>query len=451
VTDARYCAVTDRLPFALWQNDFCHRGRPRTKAQHRVLILLIFLSVITYLDRVCISVAGPRMQQSLGISVEAWGWVTGVFTIAYALFEIPSGSLGDRIGPRRVLTRIVLWWSAFTSLTGVASNYYLLLGTRFAFGMGEAGAYPNAGIAIARWFPVHRRSGAWGIVLMAAQVGGALAPFLVVPIQLRYGWRASFYLFGILGVFWAAAWYRWFRDTPAEILGIDRAEPAGLPAPAKREHQPLPWSHAIRSSNFWALLVMAGFAGYTLYFFQSWLGTYLVNARGFTETGLMLSSLPFVVGAIANFSGGLLGDWLVKRRGLKASRRIVGFLGYGGAALAIAGTLATQHPYWSLFFLSLTYGGLTFGQPPLMGICLDMGGRHGGAITGAMNTASYTAAFLSSVAFGYIVKATGSYDAPFYPMLVFMTISALLWLKVDATQEVAPEPSPTVHALRQAA
>jgi MFS family permease len=127
------------------------------KQQHRVAGMLALLSVITYLDRVCIAVAGPRMQDSLHISPQAWGWVTSVFFLSYSAFEIPTGALGDRIGPRRVLTRIVLWWSAFTSLTGLVSNYLLLLLVRFCFGMGEAGAYPNASTVIARGF--HRVRG----------------------------------------------------------------------------------------------------------------------------------------------------------------------------------------------------------------------------------------------------------------------------------------------------
>ena len=121
--------------------------------RHRVSGLLILLFAITYIDRVCISVAGPRMQEDLGIDPVGWGWVTAMFTLSYCLFEIPTGALGDRIGPRRVLTRVVLWWSAFTSLTGVVSNYYLLLVTRFCFGAGEAGAFPNASIVVSRWFP----------------------------------------------------------------------------------------------------------------------------------------------------------------------------------------------------------------------------------------------------------------------------------------------------------
>ena len=169
------------------------------KYRHRVLGLLFLLSIITYLDRVCIAVAGPRMQADLEIGPDWWGWVVGVFAISYAAFEIPSGSMGDRIGPRKVLTRIVLWWSAFTTLTGFAANVQMLLPIRFLFGAGEAGAYPNSSCSISRWFPAVERARAHGIVWMASRIGGAISPLLVVPIQARYGWRASFYVFGIPG------------------------------------------------------------------------------------------------------------------------------------------------------------------------------------------------------------------------------------------------------------
>src|SRR5438552_9572113 len=135
--------------------------------RHGVLTLLFFLSVITYVDRVCISVAGPRMQKELSLSPSEWGWVVGVFTLSYALFEIPSGAMADRIGARKVLTRIVLWWSAFTALTGVVSGFPTLLLTRFAFGAGEAGAYPGATSSISRWFPITQRARATSVVWMA--------------------------------------------------------------------------------------------------------------------------------------------------------------------------------------------------------------------------------------------------------------------------------------------
>src|SRR5215216_3149286 len=136
------------------------------KYRNRVLVLLFLLSIITYMDRVCIGLAGKRIQADLGLNESQLGWVVGIFALSYGLFEIPTGALGDRIGPRKVLTRIVLWWSAFTSLTGLVSNYYVLLATRFAFGAGEAGAYPNSSSSISRWFPLTERARAHGTVWM---------------------------------------------------------------------------------------------------------------------------------------------------------------------------------------------------------------------------------------------------------------------------------------------
>src|SRR5436190_22523851 len=150
------------------------------KNRHWVLVLLFFLSVITYIDRVCISVAGPVMQQELGLSATNWGWVVGAFTISYALFEIPTGAMGDRYGSRSTLSRIVLWWIFFTAATGAVSNFFVLLTTRFLFGIGEAGAYPNASSTISRWFPKAQRARASSVVWGASRLGGAISPFLVI-------------------------------------------------------------------------------------------------------------------------------------------------------------------------------------------------------------------------------------------------------------------------------
>ena len=254
--------------------------------------MLSLLAIITYVDRVCIAVAGPRMQDELGISPEAWGWVASVFFLSYGAFEIPTGLLGDRIGPRKVLTRIVLWWSAFTSLTGVVSSYPVLLLVRFCFGMGEAGAYPNASIVIARWIPERLRARAWGVVWMTSQVGAAISPLLVVPIMMRYGWRAAFFVFGFAGVLWAAAWYWWFRDWPQEKPGVTQAELREIGSDHAERHGGMPWGRALADGTFWRIAAVGACYVYAIAFFQSWLQTYLVRGRGYTEAALVLSSLP---------------------------------------------------------------------------------------------------------------------------------------------------------------
>ncbi len=405
-----------------------------------MLGLLALLLVITYLDRVCISVAGPRMQEALNIGPVAWGWVTGVFAISYAAFEIPSGIMGDRIGPRRVLTRIVLWWSGFTALTGLVSGYYPLLVTRFLFGAGEAGAYPNASVVVSRWFPIEERGRAFGISMMAAQLGGAIAPLLVVPIQAHYGWRASFYLFGILGVLWSAIWYGWFRDSPAEKEGVSQTELNETRRLGARTHHQLPWSIAIRSRNFWTVMAVALCYVYTFYFFQSWFHTYLVKARGYSEKDLLLTSLPFLVAASANFAGGLLSNALVTRIGLRWGRCSIGVVSLAISALCAFAVMFTDNPAGAMILLSLVYAGITFQQPIMFAVCLDIGGHHAGAMVGAMNCAAQVGSFISSLAFGYLVDRSGNYKAPFVPMAALLATGALLWLKVDPTQPLTGTP-----------
>jgi sugar phosphate permease len=410
------------------------------KVRYWVLILLGIVAVITYLDRVCIAVAGPRMQSELHISPAAWGWVVGIFVFAYGIFEIPTGSLADRYGSRRVLTRIVLWWSVFTSLTGFASSLSVLLAIRFLFGVGEAGAWPNFACTISRWFPSSARARVIGTVLLSTQLGGALAPLLVVPIQTRYGWRASFYLFGILGVLWAVVWYRWYRDYPHQMPSMPKSELDEVAPLPVSSHDPLPWRIAIRSRNLWCYLVQAFAYFYSGFFFLSWLQTFLVRGRGFAEKQLLFSALPFVCGICGNLAGGFASDGLVRKLGLKWGRRVAGASGAGFAALTLTAAILISHPYWCLFFLSLTYMGMTFIQPNSFAVSIDIAPRYAGVAAGAMNTAAQAGAFSSSIIFGYIVKLSGSYTIPLIPMVFMFVLCAILWFKIDATEQLVPEP-----------
>jgi MFS family permease len=409
------------------------------KYQHRVVGMLSLLSVITYIDRVCIAVAGPRIQESLHISPAQWGWVTSVFFLSYSTFEIPSGALADRIGPRRVLTRIVLWWSAFTSLTGVVSSYAALLVVRFCFGMGEAGAYPSASAVIARWIPARHRARAWGTVWMTAQIGAASTPLLVVPIQVRYGWQASFYLFGVLGLLWSAIWYGWFRDSPAEKRGVSQQELREIGSGASGAHHRMPWRRAMRSIVFWQIAAVGACYVYSLAFFQSWLQTYLVKGRGYTEAALMLSSLPYIVGACANGFGGVLSDLLVRRFGLRRGRRTLGACGLTCAALFMTAANLTSSGSWALVFLSLAYAGILVQQPNLCAVCLDTGKAHAGTVFGFMNTAANLASSVAAVAFGYLVSYTGSYTVPFIPMITLLCVGAAVWLNLDPSHDIFEE------------
>jgi len=387
------------------------------------LLLLCLLAIITYLDRVCISVAGPRMQDALHISPEQWGFVGTAFLIGYALFEIPSGHLGDRIGARKVLTRIVLWWSVFTAATGLVSAFPTLLAVRFLFGAGEAGAFPNASVAVSHWFSPATRGRAFGLFIMCTQLGGALSPLLVVPIQQRFGWRSSFYVFATLGIVWALVWFSQFRDRSAT-------------APQKHLAPRTEWKPIFASRTLWLIMAVTFGYVYTMGFYQTWFHTYLVKGHAFTENSLSLSALPYLFGAAANFVGGFTCDWLAARSGIRWSRRGVGMAGLAFAAISLTLTLFVTNPMAIILCLSFAYAGITFQQPAVFAACLDIGGTRCGIVSGFMNTAGQIGAAISSTAFGYIVTAWHSYNAPLVPMAILLAAGVVLWLRVDVTVKI---------------
>jgi ACS family glucarate transporter-like MFS transporter len=421
------------------------------KNRNWVLVLLFFLSMITYIDRVCISVAGPVMQKELGLSPTMWGWVVGAFTISYALFEIPTGAMGDRYGSRITLSRIVLWWSAFTAATGAVSNFFVLLATRFLFGIGEAGAYPNASSTISRWFPKAQRATASSVVWGASRLGGAISPFLVIPIQNAYGWRMSFYIFGAMGIVWVAIWYYWFRDTPAQKEGTSQEEIREMAAEmdsADSAHNKLPWSIALRTRNYWMILLMYHTYCWGSYFYLSWLHTFLVKGRGMSQEQMKsLSALPFLVGFCGNLLGGFLSDHLSRRFGLKIGRRTVGAAGLALSGVCMLTTAYTADPVNSVILLALGYGAMDCMLPVSWAVCLDVGKRYAGALSGSMNMAGQLGSFGSSIAFGYLVDYFHSYDLPLKLFSIMLFVSAFLFTRIDPTQELpravepgAPQP-----------
>ncbi len=205
------------------------------------------------------------------------------------------------------------------------------------------------------------------------------------------------------------------------------------------QHQSLSWGTALRSKNLWSHMLMAFAYYYAGSFFFSWFQTFLVKGRGFSEKQLLLSTLPFLFGACGNASGGFASDALVRKLGLKWGRRTVGMTGAGAAALALVGAILTTNRLLVLVFLGVTYMGVTFVQPTAFAVCIDIARRYAGAVAGAMNTAAQAGAFLSSIVFGYLVKVSGSYNIPLIPMALMLVLSALLWLKIDPTEQLIVE------------
>lgn len=411
-----------------------------TRGRFTLLRFALALSVITYLDRVAIASAATAIRGELGLSAVQMGWVFSAFTFAYAAFEIPSGWWGDVVGPRRVLARIVTWWSAFTMATGLAWNFGSLVTARLMFGIGEAGAFPNISRAFARWFPAREKGHAHGVVFMGTRLGGALAPPLIVLLMSWVGWRGAFFICGLFGIVWCAVWLRWFRDDPSEHASVNAEELViireGLEA---RPQVRLPWS-ALLSRNLLAICMMYFCMAYTLYFNLTWLPTYLREARGFSVSQAgWLAGLILLTGALGSFLGGKLTDHLVKTRGLKVGRRI-GAVTLPVAACILVTAAYTENPLIASALLALTLGIADLNVSSCWSMCHDVGGDSAGTVSGAMNTFGNIGGAISPLVVGYAVQWWSSWTVPFLVTAVVYVMGGLLTLLIDPTRRLGDDP-----------
>lgn len=410
--------------------------------RYQVLFALSVLSVITFLDRIAISVASPKIMADLGISKEQLGWILGIFALAYGGFEIPTGLMGDRLGAKKVLIRVVLWWSAFTVLTGFATGFGMLLLTRFLFGIGEAGAYPNSSIVLSKWFPAIERARGQAWIWSASRIGGALTPFLVIPIQTHFGWRVTFYFLGALGIIWVIFWKYWFREEPTQMKGVSEAELTKILAERNLPEGNHRFSWKIfRNRNL--LLLMAMYYCYAsgAFFFQAWLPTYLQKGRGLNDQDMsFITSFSFVLGAVGCLSGGFVCDFLVKRLGTRWGRASVALTGLGLSGLFMLISVFTADNTVATILLSAGLGLMDFTIPASWSTAMDIGGKNAGTITGAMNTAGLAGGTMNTIAFGYVVSYfNNDYNAPVILLATLLIAGALLWLKIDATKRIVFE------------
>ncbi len=394
---------------------------------------------IAYLDRVCISTAAPSMQAELGLSDPQMSIVFSAFTLSYALFEVPSGWLADRFGARLALSRIVVWWSAMTAATGLASGFGALAAVRFLFGIGEAGAFPATARIYARWLPVRLHGRLFGVLLAAAALGGAATQPIVVALLSRIGWRMSFAVFGVVGLVWSAAFWLWFRDDPHEHPGVNAAELELIAAggASKAPHAPVPWRALLRNRTLVALCAMYVGAIYGWYFYLTWLPTYLMRARGFdlAQVG-WLASLPLLGIAGGVLAGGWLSDHLRPRLGLRLGSCLPGLVGLPLAALSVASAAWVGDAFTAAVLLACAAGFAGAGISPAWAICVEIGGTHSAVVSGAMNTFGNLGGALCPVVVGFCVDRFHSWTLPLFSISFLYLAAGACWLAVDPTHKI---------------
>jgi MFS family permease len=433
-----------------------------TRVRLGVLGFACSLSVLTYLDRICISRVQDDIQGDLSISPVGMGLVFSAFALGYALFEIPGGWMGDVWGPRRVITRIVVWWSLFTALTGLTDQLLArvvgpgltpgavlvsLVLVRFLFGCGEAGAYPNLTRVTANWFPFRERALALGAIWFSARMGGAFSYLVIGRLTAWLGWRLAFCVLGVVGMAWCVVFAWWFRDRPEDMPGCNAAErgliregAADVSAPA---HDFPPWRTLVFNVSIWGLCVASFCVSFGWYFYPTWQPRYLKEVHGISMQGSeLVAGLPFVCGAFGALAGGRWSDVLVRRTGSRRwGRSLVGVVGFTGAGVCVFATGFVADAWQAVALLCLAFLINDLAIPSIWAASADIGGRFAGTVSGVMNTTGAVGAFLSPVLMPFVLSSLPSSYAPadswrliFAGLASAWFVGAVAWLFIDASK-----------------
>ena len=428
-------------------------GTRPTCVRYWVIVFAVTLSVITYIDRVCISQAAPIMSKDLGFSTKQMGWAFSVFFWAYALFEIPSGWLGDRIGARKVLMRVVMWWSFFTAATGWVFNLISLVITRAMFGAGEAGCFPNLTKAFTVWLPKAERIRAQGIMWLSARWGGAFTPLLVVIILEHISWRHTFGLFGLLGIIWAIFFYIWYRDNPRDNKSINEAELAILPRQQDvvLGHGKIPWGKLLASKTVWLLWFQFACLNFGAVFYITWLPAYLQEARGFDLVQhplirqapwlvehpqfvkALLAGVPLFFGGLGSLFCGSIAAPLASRIGsVKVSRRLLAGIGFLGASILLASSVTMKDPFLAVLAMGFASFCNDLVMPTSWGACMDIGGKFSGTLSGSMNMMGNFGGGLAAIVIGYILAwSNHNWNVALYVAAGVYFLGTFCWLVID--------------------
>lgn len=456
-----------------------------TRMRFGVLAFACTLSMITYLDRVAIASAAGNIVKDLGLqSVADMKWAFTAFALAYALFEVPTGWMGDMFGPRKSLLRIVLWWSVFTVLTAAVGLHIgpvmlglgFLIAVRFLFGIGEAGAYPNITRALHNWLPLNERGRGQGFVWFCGKLMGGITPFLWTVLVVGtgvtpalFGWRGAFCLFGIIGVIWCIVFYKWFRNHPEEKTGVNAAEleliRKGTDAADHEAHRKVPWRKIVTNGNFLALCLMYGAQAYGWYFNITYLPQFLEQQYHLPNSsmlGALYKGGPLWMGAIGCLLGGIITDAIVRRTGnRRLGRRLCGWVGH--SLCVVCFLICPLAPNAFVFFAAVSlaafFTDLTVASA--WATCQDIGGRYAAIVGAFMNMIAGLSGALAGWATGSILEHSISshaaqlgvaasslsleqtnaallhgYHVNFYTFAALYVVAFLCWFKIDATQAI---------------
>jgi len=404
-----------------------------SRARYSVIALAIGLAVLSYVQRVAISQAAEPIARDLRILPRQMGLIFGAFALSYALFEVPMGLLGDRLGVRRVLARIVLAWSACTALTGAAWSVPSLYAIRFLFGAGEAGCFPNLTRMLSAWLPARERVRAQSLMWACTRWGGAATPPLALLAITWLGWRWAFVSFAALGVVWCAAFLFWYKDDPAQHPAVNAAELKLLEASrALTTHTPgqRHWMRLLLTRQVAALVLQYFCFSYVWTFYITWLPTYLREGRGQSPArAATLAMLPLLFGGFGSLATGL-----APRR---LPRRAIAFCGFLSTSILLFAFTHIQSVVLAMAVMGLASFSSDLTMPISWDACVEIGGPYTATVAAAMNMLGNLAGFVAPVVGGAILEKTAGqstssgWNILIDTMAVAAAVSAACWLALD--------------------
>ncbi len=415
--------------------------------RYLVVFALFVLSLITYIDRVCISSAKEPMTADLVLTDQQMGAVFSAFALGYAIAQVPSGWFADRYGPRFALAAVVVLWSLFTAGTGLVQNSGVLWAVRFLFGIGEAGAFPGSARAIVNWLPAQERGRANGILFSGSRIGAALAFPLFAWLIPQFGWRQAFFLFGAIGIAWAIAWYVFFRNHPADhngALATSRANaPQGaftekerLATRARQDAGPPPadlndvsFGQVFRSRVMLLTMVQYFASNFTFFICLSWMLPFLQNRFELMPAeAAAYAMIPLLCGATSQWVAGFVVDLLYRSGWRAMSRRLPGMMGFGLSVAGLAALTQASTAALAVACFALATFGTDMTISPSWAYCMDIGGRNAGSVSGSMNMIGNFGSFVSANAFPWLLGLTGSANAYFVVAALLNLAAVACWL-----------------------
>lgn len=410
------------------------------KGRYIFVLGTFLLTLLLYVDRICISVAKDPISISLGLTKEQMGWVLSAFALGYALFQTPGGMLADKLGARKVLSVIIIIWSIFTGFTAQAWNYVSMLVIRFLFGAGEAGAFPAVNRAVVSWIPMKERGTVTGINFSGSRLGAAFAlPALSVLIT-NWGWQNTFYLLGGIGVLFSLLWYLLFRDRPEEHSLLSAKEIEYIIANRQvvtTGKTKLPLRKIFAQRNMWLVMLQYFCSNFTFFFALTWLYPHIKEKFQLEAVAAgWYASLPLLAGALGNWFSGWWIDKIYVGGNYRKSRWLPATIGFALSATGLIISSFMTDINLAIIFLSLAIFGADMTLPPSWAFCADIGKQHAGTVSGNMNMAGNLGAFITSLAFPYLLSWAGSPSIFFYIAAAFNILAVFIWLQMNPLKDI---------------